>query len=139
MTIAHRWPLQQAVYARLVAQLVGEGLDGADVPVFDHVPSEPPRLHIRIDGFGVFPGPSSNGKRARHDFSVHIFDDNTGADTGAGSAEIARLQPIVVGALEDWFPLVGATGITHISSNSAADEDPLTQHAVSRFSTHIGA
>lgn len=138
MTIAQRWSLQQAVYARLVAQLSEQGVDGADVPVFDHVPAKPPRLHVRIDGFSIVPGSTSNNRRARHDFSVHVFDDNTGADTGTGMAEVARLQPLVVAALEDWPPLVGATGIRHISSNSAADEDPLTQHVVSRFSTHIG-
>lgn len=138
MTVAQRWPLQTAVYARLVAQLAGEGIEGTDVPVFDHVPANPPRLHVRIDGFSIIPGSASNGRRARHDFSVHVFDDNTGTETGAGMEEVARLQPIVVAALEDWSPLVGATGITHISSNSAEDSDPMTQHAVSRFSTHIG-
>ena len=138
MTVLQRWPLQQAVYARLVAQLAGQGGGGSDIPVFDHVPRNPPRLHVRIDSFAVVPGSTANGARARHDFSVHVFDDNTGADTGAGMAEIARLQPIVVAALEDWSPLVGATGITHIISFSASDNDPLSQHGISRFSTQIG-
>ncbi len=138
MTITQCWPLQQAVYARLVAALAGRGIDGVDVPVFDHVPSQPPRLHVRIDGFGVIPGTTSNGRRARHDFSVHVFDDNTGVETGAGRAEVARLQPLIVETLEDWPPLTGATGISHISSTSAADDDALTPHVVSRFSTQIG-
>lgn len=137
MSVEHRWTLQQAIWARLTDALSGQGIDGADVPVFDHVPTNPPRLHVRIDGFGAFPGGSSNSRQSRHDFSVHVFDDSTGADTGAGAQEVARLQPIVVAALEDWPPINGATGITHIRSNSAEDEDPLTQHGISRFSTII--
>lgn len=138
MTISQQWPLQTAVYSRLVAALSGQGVGGVDVPVFDHVPASPPRLHVRIDSWGVFPGSTSNGRRARHVFSVHVFDDNSGPETGSGTFELARLQPLVVDALEDWSPLVGATGITHISSNSADDSDPLTAHAISRFSTLIG-
>ena len=138
MTVARQWQLQQAVYGRLAAELVGQGVNGEDVPVYDHIPSDPLRLHVRIDGFSVIPGSASNGHRARHDFSVHVFDDNTGIDTGTGTAEIARIQPIVVAALEDWSPLVGATGITHISSNSAAGEGQLTRQGISRFSTQIG-
>lgn len=139
MTLAQRWPLQKAIHARLVARLAGQGIDGADVPVFDHVPFEPPRLHVRLDGFTVTPGPASNGHRARHEFRVHVFDDNTGPATGAGSREVAGLCPIVVGALADWSPLTGATGITHIATTSAAHTDPLSAHALSRFFTHIGA
>lgn len=139
MTIEQRWPLQEAIYARLIDALSGQGVNGADIPVFDHVPHQPPRLHVRIDGFGLLPGRTSNGRRARHAFIVHVFDENTGSETSLGSKEIARLQAIIVNALDDWPPLNGATGIKHISSNSAPDEDELTQHGVSRFSTHIGA
>ncbi|WP_299686690.1 hypothetical protein [uncultured Tateyamaria sp.] len=138
MTIQQQWPLQQAVWQRLTDALMGQGIGGADVPVFDHVPREPERLHVRIDGFLVVPHATKAGRRGRHEFSVHVFDDSTGDVTGRGGENVARLQPIVVAALEDWFPLPGATGIEHISSNSAADDDPLNQHRISRFSTHIG-
>lgn len=138
MTVQQQWPLQQAIYERLTQSLAGKGLSGADVPVFDHVPASPPRLHVRIDGFGVIPGSTNNGKRSRHDFSVHIFDDNTGGETGAGTAEVKRLQALIVTALDDWSPFEGATAIRHIQTNSAPDEDPLTEHGVSRFSTNIG-
>lgn len=139
MSVNERWPLQKAVYQRLTAALQGAGVSGEDVPVFDHVPQGiSDRLHVRIDGFSVSPGAANNGRRARHNFLVHVFDDNKGGQRGAGQEEIARLQAIVVNALDDWPPLNGATGIKHISSNSAPDEDELTQHGVSRFSTHIG-
>ena len=138
MTVRHQWPLQQAVYRKLVEVLSGQGIDGADIPIFDHVPNDPPRLHLRIDGFSVLPSETANGDRAFHQFSVHIFDDNTGENTGAGTAEIARLQSVVVGALTDWTPIDGATGLRHHSSYSAADENPLVQHGISKFSTFIG-
>ncbi|MEP4195980.1 MAG: hypothetical protein ABJL99_10135 [Aliishimia sp.] len=138
MSIDQRWPLQQAVFARLSERLVSEGLNGEDVPVFDHVPSHAPRLHVRIDGFSIVPGTTGKGRRDKHQFLAHVFDDNTGDMTGVGTGEIARLQTIVVGALEDWSPLNGATGITHIRTNSAQYEDPLSQHGISRFSTMIG-
>ena len=139
MTIEQRWPLQQAVFQRLTDALAGQGISGADVPVFDHVPQGAvARLHVRIDGFSIVPGSADNGRRARHDFMVHVFDDNRGDQRSAGLEQVARLQAIVVNALEDWPPLNGATGIKHLSSNSAPDEDELTQHGVSRFSTHIG-
>jgi hypothetical protein len=137
MAVRHEWLLQQAVYQVLTAALVGQAIDGDDVPVFDHVPADPPRLHLRIDGFGVVPGDASNDDRARHEFRVHIFDENTGDQTGGGNKEVMRLQAIVVAALEDWPPITGATGIMHLSSNSAADDSPQTRHRFSRFSTQI--
>lgn len=139
MSIEQRWPLQIAVYQKLTAALSGQGIAGEDVQVFDHVPQDlSDRLHVRIDGFSISPGRADNGRRARHNFMVHVFDDNKGGQRGAGQEQVARLQAIIVNALEDWPPLNGATGIKHLSSNSAPDEDELTQHGVSRFSTHIG-
>lgn len=138
MTIHHQWPLQQAVWARLEQALVGQGIGGVDVEVFDHVPADPDRLHARIDGFQLVPHDTKAGRRALHEFNVHVFDDNTGQNTGLGTKEVARLQSLVVASLEEWSPLPGATGIKHISSNSAADNEPLSLHRISRFSTSIG-
>lgn len=138
MTVAQSWPLQQAVFSRLVEALAGQGIGGAAVPVFDHVPPKPPRLHVRIDGFFILPGDVKSRRRAQHRFIVHVFDDQTGDDTGAGREQVARLQPIVVAALEHWSPFPGATAIEHVSSESAPDEDPAMQHGLSRFRTYIG-
>lgn len=138
MTIGQSWPLQQAVFARLVEALAGQGIDGADVPVFDHVPQDPARLHVRIDGFFLVPGSVKAGRRGLHRFTVHVFDDQTGARTGAGREQVARLQALAVAALEDWPPFPGATAIEHLQSESAPDAEPATQHGVSRFQTYIG-
>ena len=138
MTADRRWALQVALVGRLEGLLAGQGINGADVVVFDHVPSEPPRLHVRIDGFAAFPRPLAVGRRALHTFTVHVFDENTGAETSIGTKEIARLQAIADLGLMDWVPLSGATAIQHVSSYSAPDENPLTQHGVSKFTTYIG-
>lgn len=134
--IARQWDLQQAIFARLSAALAGQGVGGADVAVFDHIPQDPDRLHVRIDAFRVVPGGTRAGRTDQHSFSVHVFDDNTGDATGAGRAEIARLLPLVVDALEDWQPFEGATAVQLITIDSAPDA--ASQGGVCKFQTMIG-
>lgn len=140
MSISKAWDLQQAVYARLVAQLTGQGPGGVDVPVFDHAPSDPPRMHVRIDGFNVVQR-QLKANKTLHAFNVHVFDRPTDQTSIArGQKEAKQLQQTIVAALHDWQPssAISASAIRHSSSDIQADEDGLTQHAISRFETFIG-
>lgn len=131
MSAQQSWALQQAVYARLTAQL--------SVTVFDYVPENPDRTHCRIDGFFVAQRLVKSDK-TRHIFNVHIFDrPTTGSTAGRGQKTAKQLQQSVIAALHDWKPSVtGAAQIRHEESSIEPDEDGLTQHAVSRFSIYIG-
>lgn len=138
MSTQQSWSLQQAIYSRLAAQLAGKGPDGADVPVYDHVPASPPRLHARIDGFGTYQRPIKCDS-TRHSFTVHVFDRPT-IETGAarGQKTTKLLQQVIVSALHRWEPgVVGASAIRHDESYVAPDEDGLTQHGYSRFTLLI--
>lgn len=140
MSVSVSWPLQQAIYSRLTAQLAGQGPAGSSVSVYDYVPSSPPRVHVRIDGFNANQRPIKADK-TQHYFSVHVFDRPTSdSDAGRGQKTAKVLQQTIVAALHDWKPSVtGASEIRHVESFIAPDEDGLTQHAASRFSVHIGA
>lgn len=139
MTAARAWATQQAIYARLTAQLASQGPDSSDVEVFDHVPSNPARVHCRIDGFNIVQLPIKCDN-TKHFFSVHIFDrPESESGAGRGQKTVKELQQTVIAALHDWLPSVtGASEVRHIDSFIAPDEDGLTQHAASRFSVHIG-
>lgn len=139
MTAQESWTLQQAVYARLVAQLAGLGPGGANVAVFDHVPRDPARVHCRIDGFNVTQRPIKADKTS-HGFNVHLFDRPTDQTASArGQRTVKELQEAVVAALHNWQPAVtGASAVRHETSFIAPDEDGLTQHAASRFTCFIG-
>lgn len=139
MSAQQGWPLQQAIYARLVAQLAGQGPGGADVPVYDHVPADPPRVHVRIDGFTADQRPIKCDSTL-HAFTVHVFDRPT-SESGAarGMKTVRELQQTIVAALHQWNPSVtGASAIRHSGSFTAPDEDGLTAHAASRFNVFVG-
>jgi len=139
MTAGQSWELQQAVYDRLSAQLIGQGPNSADVKVYDHAPANPARVHCRVDGFNVVQR-SIKSNKTQHFFSVHIFDrPESESAAGRGQKTSKNLQEVVVAALHDWLPSVtGASEVRHEDSFIAPDEDGLTQHAASRFSIHIG-
>lgn len=140
MSAQQRWELQQAVYDRLTAQLAGQGPDGADVTVYDHVPEGPSRVHARIDGFNIVQRPIKSNK-TRYAFNVHVFDRPTTQSSAArGQKTVAGLQETIISALHGWLPAVtGASHIRHDTSDVMPDEDGLTQHALSRFTLFIGA
>lgn len=140
MSVSVSWPLQQAIYTRLVAQLAGQGPNGSDVAVYDHVPADPTRVHVRIDGFNAVQRPLKSDK-TQHFFFVHVFDRPTGGDdSGRGQKTAKVLRQTIVAALHDWNPSVtGASKIRHEQSTIETDEDGLTQHAFSRFNVHISA
>jgi len=136
MSFSQRSALQSAVYGRLVSQLAGAGTGQSDVPVFDHVPSNPSRLHIRVEGWFYIPSDRKGGTMGRHRFRVKVFDENTGANTSRGMDEVTRLQTIVVAALENWSPITGATAIELLGSEDAPDDETgLIASAVCQFST----
>ena len=147
MTIQNRWDLQAALVAHLEAALVEKAIPPddpdektGDVPVETDVTEADHQLFVRLDGFGVLQGGGGAGHIDRHTFMAHVFcvDTATGSDIIVdGAKEVARIQSLVVDALDCWEPLKGASGIEHISSNDAPDEDPKTHHGVSRFKVMI--
>lgn len=147
MTIHQRWELQAALVAHLQASLAGQAVppddpeeDAGDVPVLTEITEDPHQLFVRLDGFGVLQGGGGAGHLDRHTFMAHVFCVDTADDSDVivdGAEEVARIQALVVSALDGWEPLEGASGIEHISSNDAPDDDPATHHGVSRFKVMI--
>lgn len=138
MSAQQAWALQQAVFARLTAQLAGQGPGASDVTVYDSPPRDPDRIHARIDGFNIVQR-SIKSDKTQHAFNVHLFDRPTSESGSArGQKTVKELQETVISALHEWLPVVtGASEIRHDNSGIAPDEDGLTQHAFSRFTVHI--
>ncbi|XAT57850.1 hypothetical protein GN241_11050 [Rhodobacteraceae bacterium IMCC1335] len=147
MTIHNRWELQKALIARLEEALENQAFppddpddETGDVPVVVDITEGNHPLFVRIDGFGVLQGASGAGHIDRHTFMAHVFCVNTPSDSDLivdGGKEVARIQSLVVSALDGWEPLTGASGIEHISTADAPDEDPATHHGVSKFKVMI--
>ncbi|WP_118138601.1 hypothetical protein [Oceanicella sp. SM1341] len=139
MSLARRWPLQVAVVDRLRAALAGQGPGGADLDIYTAPPAERPAVHLRVDGWAVLPrrraGPGATADSVQS-FMVHVFASAVPGTTPA--AEATRIQGLALAALEDWQPIPGATGVDHVSSSDAPDQNPATHHAVSRFRIHAG-
>lgn len=138
MSAQQGWALQQAVHARLVAQLAGQGPNGSNVSVYDHAPGTADRVHCRIDGFNTVQRPLKSNK-TQHFFNVHFFDrPTTEGGSARGQKTVKVLQQTAIAALHEWLPSVtGASEIRHVTSDIAPDEDGLTQHAISRFSIYL--
>lgn len=138
MTVSQSWAFQQALYARLAAQLAGQGPGGTDVAVFDHVPEDPARLHVRIDADNIVQRPIKCDK-TQHFFSVATFDkptDESGAGRGMKTAKL--LQQTIVAALHGWSPgVTGASKVRHEATNPVGEPNGLTSGFTSRFYVHI--
>ena len=146
MTVQKRWDLQNALVEHLSGVLAGQAMppddpneQAGDVPVETDITDVSHPLFVRLDGFGVLQGGGGAGHIDRHRFMAHVFCmDANGSDIFVdGAQEVARIQALMVSALDGWEPLEGASGIEHISSNDAPDEDPATHHGVSRFKVMI--
>lgn len=124
--------LQTAVYGQLVAAMAGEGVSGADVPVFDHIPINPPKYQLRIDEFSYRPGGVKRRNRWEHRFAVHVF-----ARDVEGRAEAVRLHGLILDALAEWAPIPGATALDLRSGDSAPNDTANAVHEIIRFQTII--
>ena len=146
MTVQKRWDLQKALVEQLIGVLAGQAIPpddpnepAGDVPVETDVTDVAHPLFVRLDGFGVLQGGGGAGHIDRHTFMAHVFcvDPSSSDILVDGAQEVARIQALIVSALEGWEPLDGASGIEHISSNDAPDEDPAIHHGVCRFKVMI--
>ena len=147
MTVQKRWDLQKALVAHLEAALVAQAIPSGDpddltgnVPVATDIIEADHQLYVRLDGFGVSQGVGGAGHIDQYSFMAHVFCVDTASDSDTivdGAEEVARIQALVVTALDGWDPLEGASGIQHISSNDAPDEDPATHHGMCRFKVMI--
>ncbi len=139
MTVPRAWPLQQAVYARLVDVLATAGPGGGPVPVHDHARHDAPRVFVRLGAGQVVEDGAKNAGRARHVVRVHAFIRPEGdADHGVGQREAKTLQALIHAALHGWRPFAGDAAMRHRDSEISADEDGLTRHALSTFTIHLG-
>lgn len=74
MAVEHQWPLQEAIFAAVSAGVASENID-----VSDHVLSDPPAEHIRLEGFAMDDdGSFKNVERGKHSFMVSFFIEPKG-------------------------------------------------------------
>lgn len=102
-----------AIQAPLVtlarAALVGQAPGGGDVPIFDHVPEDADRMHVRFEGEQAVRYPMK-GVRLAYNFAFHVFDHGRrGGDIARGLSEVKRLAVLIAAALDGQTPS-GVTG-----------------------------
>ena len=86
------WPLQKAVYDRLVTDPV---LSGLITGVYDHVPQSARYPYISLGGSNVTDWSTKTFKGQDHRFELHIWSSKP------GHKEIKLLQEAVKNALDD--------------------------------------
>ncbi|MEL6980671.1 MAG: hypothetical protein AAGM38_18680 [Pseudomonadota bacterium] len=137
MTLARAQDLQAAVYSRLATALATAGVGGVAVPIFDHIAQDPPRLHVRLDGFSVDPMELRGATRiATHSFTAHVFD-RPGEAGPRGQSESKRLLGLIEAALQDWRPLSGGGPLTLFGAFVEPDPDGVTIHAAATFTVTL--
>lgn len=138
MTLSKAVALQTAVYERLMAALATAGPGGAAIPVYDHVPQDPDRYHVRLDGFDVYDrSPRSGLRLGEHVFEAHVFD-RPGETGGRGQLEVKRILALIDAALARWRPIAG-DGLIELD-NSTIDPEPdgATMHGRATYTVWLG-
>lgn len=128
------WAVQQWAYAALTAALAGAGEAGADVAVYDHIPTADTlggdRFYVRIDMHGVdyqpLRSPRSVGGVCA--FSVHVFDAPIEGAASRGRRETFRLMEMIQTALEGARPVAGGSPIAVASIAILDDEEAEMVH-----------
>lgn len=100
MALSDARPLQEAVYAAIVSALDGAG---ETISIFDHVPTNAPTEHIRLEGFDTRDDSWKDTERARHPVQIGFFVKQTDAalPVARGQARILAVLALVHTALKD--------------------------------------
>lgn len=133
MAVSKDWAIQQAVFARLTAELAGLGPGGTDPAITDYIPQDPARVFVRLEGFNVVR--RLKGGHTQHFFSVSVYDRPTSeAGVGRGQKTAKVLLNSAIAALDDWQPSVtGASSLT-FESKEMGEGDGVTADGSARFS-----
>lgn len=128
MTVASMWTLQQAVYTAVAAAV-------PTLTVLDHVAVDPPRLHVRIDGFTMTAANPKNCETVDHRFLVHVFDSPADGDrTAYGQKTVKQTLSTIHAALHRVsLGVTGAWRPEHEDTFIDTDEDGSTIHGVARY------
>ena len=130
MSADSQWPLQTAVYARLIADPTVQGLLGAPARVFDHVPQASPFPYVAIGETTAQPFDTKTEVGMEQRLLVHTWSRYR------GQKETKEIMAAIVGALDQAALSVGGHTLVLLRfefATTTVDPDGLTRHGVQRF------
>ena len=124
----HSWPLQEAIFTALSANVVG--IDGNSVPVYDDVPEDVTYPYVQIGEETAIDGGTKTVDGNEHTLTIHIWSQYR------GRKEIKVLMQSVYDLLHDTGITLNAGSLVNVRnefSTTLAENDGLTRHGVMRF------
>lgn len=131
MAVSDAWPFQQAVYSAVSAALASEGL-----AVFDHVPTNPPKEFVRLEGFDINDASWKDTERGRHPVMIRVVTrpvDDT--ETTLGQKRLHDLSALIHDAIKDLR--YGRGRMQFEFKNVESDDDGATMMALLRYTIVI--
>lgn len=130
MSADSQWPLQTAVYSKLTADIVVQGLLGNPARIFDHVPQASPFPYAVIGETTaqVFDTKTEAGLEQR--FLVHTWSRYRGLK------ETKEIMAAIAGALDQAALSIGGHTLVLLRfefATTTVDPDGFTRHGVQRF------
>lgn len=129
-----QWDLQRWLFSALTTALAGQGEAGADIAVFDSVPSaaelDGARFHCRIDmiGLGFLDVKGADVVEDEIRFMIHIFDRPVAAGQSRGRRDALRLIGLAKTAIRGQQP-TGLEGAIRVQREEVlAGEDANLTH-----------
>lgn len=100
MALSDAWPLQQSVFSAITTALADAG---ETIEIYDHVPTNAPREHIRLHGFDVRDDSWKDTERGRHPVMIGFYTKHADSSTpiARGQSRIHAVNSIIHGALKD--------------------------------------
>ena len=124
----HSWELQKAIFTKLSGNV--DGLDGANIPVYDDVPQQSNYPYVQIGEETS----ANNGTKTldgiEHTLTMHIWSQYR------GRREIKTIMKSVYDLLHNTAISVSGASLVNVRqefSTTLAENDGITRHGVMRF------
>jgi hypothetical protein len=124
----HSWELQKAIFTKLNGNV--DGLDGANIPVYDDVPQQSNYPYVQIGEETS----ANNGTKTldgiEHTLTMHIWSQYR------GRREIKTIMKSVYDLLHNTAISVTGASLVNVRqefSTTLAENDGITRHGVIRF------
>ena len=124
----HSWELQKAIFTKLNGNV--DGLDGANIPVYDDVPQQSNYPYVQIGEETSANNGTKTLDGVEHTLTMHIWSQYR------GRREIKTIMKSVYDLLHNTAISVTGASLVNVRqefSTTLAENDGITRHGVIRF------
>lgn len=124
----HSWELQKAIFTKLNGNV--DGLDGANIPVYDDVPQQSNYPYVQIGEETSANNGTKTLDGVEHTLTMHIWSQYR------GRREIKTIMKSVYDLLHNTAISVSGASLVNVRqefSTTLAENDGITRHGVIRF------